>query len=207
LKKSEKIFFGIAFGAVFPVTLFYLGLGISKEPGFENTIYIFPALGFLIGIVLTLLLRKKIFTDIFNIHEFILYAVYIFYSIWLFSFFVYVPIFNLLLSLPTGYYIARKCILSKPENEIPYEIINQYSRFSAYIISVFVVISFFVAINKIENITGNENNLIGYKSNRLVVFYRVAIYFEGLVIFLQYYLTKNIAINFFQRPENNDKTT
>lgn len=206
MERLEKIFFGTAFSLVLPLTLYFFGLEISKEPGFQNSTYIYPVSGIIIGFIFVLIFLKKLLVNIFNLHEFLLYAVYIFYSILLYSFFTLTPVFNLLLSLPTGYYVAKKCIISNPQKEIPYEVINQYSRFSAYIISMFVVISTFILLGKAENLSRyiyHSSNVETKSSGGLI--YRLLLYGGGLLIFLQYYLTKNIAIYIFKRQENKGK--
>lgn len=133
----DKIFFGIIFGAVLPVTLFLAGWWSTIGFVPENQIFIYALAGILLGIIIDFFFIKKVLLNLFNLKNFVLILIYFFYSICCFGFFMGVPLFNTLLGIIAGYYIAVKYVFIKAEKNIAEKYFNQTALFSA-IIMIFV---------------------------------------------------------------------
>jgi hypothetical protein len=199
MKTFDKIFFGMIFGAVFPIVLFLTGWWSTVGLVQENRIFIFAFSGLALGFALDFFLLKKIMVNLFNLNCFLLTTIYIFYSICIIGFFMGVPVFNLLLGIPAGYYVAKKCIYDKTEKEESEKQINRIARFTTYIIIFIAVLSASIALSDpytVSSINGMFG--LGQKITQSILYYIVIL--GGLaMIFVQYIITKYTArIVYFQ---------
>lgn len=193
MKKFDRIFFGIIFGAIFPILLFLTGWWSTVRLVPENQIFIYALSGFAIGLVLDFFLLKRILFNLFNINGFLLAAIYIFYSICVIGFFMGVPVFNLFLGIPAGIYIAKKCANDKTGKEESAKRINRIARFTTYIIILIAILSALIALTDRYTVS-SINGMFGleYKITQSVLYYIVI--FGGLaMIFVQYVITKYTA--------------
>src|SRR5512142_2633542 len=108
MQRIEDTAIGVTLGAVPVIACFVAFWWISIPFVRESDIFRWALGGLLLGVLLDVFfLRGWIrHADSMNIGVWI--AVYMFYSIGLFGFFMGVPVFNLLLALPAGAFVGRR---------------------------------------------------------------------------------------------------
>jgi hypothetical protein len=202
MKTFDKIFFGLIFGAVLPVTLFLAGWWGTFRIVPENRIFIFAFSGFAIGLIIDLFFIKKVISNLYNLKISNLILIYIFYTVCMFGFFMGVPVFNVLLGIPSGYYIAKRCIskgLEKTESE---KYFKQTALFTMVIIFFVSVSSASIALidpytsQGIKGMTGMNFEI----TKTMLV---TGIITGGILLVLfQYYLTKFTAKIIYSKLNN-----
>jgi hypothetical protein len=190
MKKFDKIFFGLIFGAVLPVTFFFAGWWGTFKYVPENQIFIYAFGGLLTGIILDFFFLKKILLKLFYFDNFLLILIYIFYSVCCFGFFMGVPVFNALLGIPAGYYAARKCIFLNTGKENAEKYIKQTALFSTIVILFISVASATIAL--IDPFTSQTlKGMFGLNYEITKTILVTGIIIGGLVLIcFQYVLTK-----------------
>ena len=108
MKKLEKIFLSLVLGAILPIIGFLAGWwSLCKFA--SNGIIALAAFGGLgIGLVLDAVFLQKWVAQAYEIPPVVWMAVYLFYSICVFGFFMGVPIFNVMLALPAGIFLGGR---------------------------------------------------------------------------------------------------
>ncbi|MPM14239.1 hypothetical protein SDC9_60600 [bioreactor metagenome] len=106
MNKFEKIFCGLLIGSVLPITGFLAGWW-SLTQSTNNLIIGVAAFGGLgLGLLMDTFFLKKWVANAYRMSPTILMAIYLFYSICVFGFFMGVPVFNVILALPAGLFIG-----------------------------------------------------------------------------------------------------
>lgn len=142
MKLLEKIIIGLLFGLAFPLFLglitFIFWFYLDKS---ENRAILFLSAGFLFGLIVDLLYLKYWIKNRYNLHSLFIAAIYFFYNVLLYGFFMGFPVFNLLMGLIAGYYFGNKIIINKIELEAKKKKIEQVSIFTSLVIALFCVSS------------------------------------------------------------------
>lgn len=108
MNKLEKSFLGIVLGPIFPLTGFLAGWWSTSQIS-SNALILAAALGGLVlGIIVDAVFIKKWVAGGFEMDNRLWMAVFIFYAICVFGFFMGVPVFNVALAIPAGILIGRK---------------------------------------------------------------------------------------------------
>lgn len=196
VNKTEHIFWVLIFWGVFPIMFFLAGwwISIGKVP--ENKIFIFAFAGLGLGILIDIILFKKIWNNIFNFGNFLLVLVCLFYSVCIFGFFMGVSVFNLIMGIVAGAYIARKSGFNNISKEDFKRQIHFVSVFTSVVMFLVCSASAFLAlfdkytVSSIKGVFGFE---IPYLS---LVF--IIIFGGLLLIVFQYFLTKGSGILFYK---------
>jgi dihydrofolate reductase len=108
MRTYERIFLILLFGTALPIIIFLAGWWGSIRLVRENQIFLFALAGLLIGILLNFLFVGRLVDKAFKLHYKWTIALYLFYSILVFGFFMGVPVFNIGIAFIGGYYIGRK---------------------------------------------------------------------------------------------------
>lgn len=113
----EKVLIGIILGAIFPLLGFIaVWWGIfAFLPG--KIPFQLSFIGLLAGIIVDVFYLKRWVEDAYSIHLKIWMAVYVFYSIGMLGFFMGVPVFNLILAIPAGWFIGSWLARQKADSD------------------------------------------------------------------------------------------
>lgn len=151
MKRFEKIINGLIIGSTFPllfgllsvITWFYL----DKS---ENWQGIYLTIGLLVGFIIDLIFLKGWIRHRFDLPVWFMAAIYIIYNIFVYGFFMGLPVFNALLGLMAGYYFGNRICFKNVEPEKHSKFINQVSLFTGLIMILICISSGFLAM------TGND---------------------------------------------------
>ena len=114
--------------SVSPILLFLVGWWGSVAFVPESRIWIFALSGFVFGILLSLLLFKKVIQNLFSIPYIVLIFIYVFYFVGIYGFFMGFLLPVVLLSIPAGSYIAER-VRAYPE-QAKQRILNRTMKFT-----------------------------------------------------------------------------
>ena len=147
MKNIEKKINGLIIGCVFPLSLGLLSvtiwLSIDKC---ESRLFIYLISGLLIGVLIDLKFLKGWINRRFNLPIWIIALIYIVYNVFVYGFFMGLPVFNAFLGLLAGYYFGNRICFNKIESEKLPKLINQVSIFSGLIMTFVCISSGFLAI-------------------------------------------------------------
>jgi hypothetical protein len=107
MRRIEIVAIGALFGAVPVIGCFLAGWWISVfflVP--ESWIFLYALAGFLVGVLVDVILLKAWIRRAYSMNPLVWMAVYLFYSIGMFGFFMGVPVFNVLLAVPAGSFVG-----------------------------------------------------------------------------------------------------
>lgn len=108
MKKIEKLFCALLLGPIFPLIGFLAGWW-SLSMSAPNLIIAVAALtGLVLGLLVDAFFLKKWVANAYRFNPILLLAIYLFYSICVFGFFMGVPVFNVVLALPAGLFIGAR---------------------------------------------------------------------------------------------------
>ena len=113
----------------------------------EKQIAIFALTGLTLGIVIDVLLLKRVLATGYNRKIGFLAAIYLFYSVGIFGFFMGVPIFNVLPGICAAIYVARRASLSKWENARFKRYLNRTAWFTVAVLLLLCIASAFLALS------------------------------------------------------------
>jgi hypothetical protein len=108
LRSFEKILFGLVLGAVPVIFCFLLGWWGSIPFVPEEQISLWAFAGLALGLLVDLLLLRRWLVKAYTLPALAWIGLYLFYSVGLFGFFMGVPVFNLLLAVPAGFFAGAK---------------------------------------------------------------------------------------------------
>lgn len=147
MKNIEKKINGLIIGCVFPLSLGLLSVtiwvSIDKS---ESRLLIYLISGLLIGVLIDLKFLKGWISRRFNLPIWIIALIYIVYNVFVYGFFMGLPVFNAFLGLLAGYYFGNRICFNKVESEKLPKLINQVSIFSGLIMTFVCISSGFLAI-------------------------------------------------------------
>jgi hypothetical protein len=161
MKNIEKRISALIIGSLFPLSLGLLLVTIwflfDKT---ESRPLIYLAIGILIGILIDLKFLKGWINRRFNLPIWIITSIYLVYNVFVYGFFMGLPVFNTLLGLLAGYYFGNRICFNKIESEKHPQLINQVSMFSGLIMTFVCISSGFLAIYK-NGAAGMIQNVLG----------------------------------------------
>ena len=131
----EKLFLTLVIGGIAPISCFLSGWWGAYFFAPENQIPVFMLAGLGMGIIIDLLFLGKWVKLAYRIHPFILIAVYLFYSVGIFGFFMGVPVFNMVMGPLAGFYIGRRLGFEKSDSEEKERVINWTGLFTAFVLA------------------------------------------------------------------------
>lgn len=193
MKNPDKIFFGFLLGAVLPVILFLAGWWGTFKFVPEHMVAVFAFSGLLLGVILDFFFMRKVLINLYDINVSNLMLVYVFYSVCCFGFFMGVPVFNILLGIPAGYYTAMKCIYTRRETAHLKYYFHRTAVFTALIITIVCLVSAGIALSDPYTASGIKGLLkLNFEITKTILL--MIVVFGGIILIaLQYYLTKFTA--------------
>lgn len=147
MKRFEKIINGFIIGSTFPllfgllamITWFYL----DKT---ENRPVIYLTVGLALGLIIDLIFLKDWIRHRFDLPVWFMAAIFITYNIFVYGFFMGLPVFNVFLGLLAGYYSGNRICFKNLEPEKHSKLINQVSLFTGVIMTLICISSGFLAL-------------------------------------------------------------
>ena len=106
MRKIESVTIGVLFGAVPIIICFLSGWWISIPFVPESWISKCALTGLVVGVLVDLVFLKNWVRNAYSMKPIIWMMIYLFYSIGMFGFFMGIPIFNIALALPAGFFIG-----------------------------------------------------------------------------------------------------
>jgi len=110
MRKIESAIIGFLFGAVPVITCFLAGWWISIPLVPESQIFQWALAGLVVGILIDAIILRRWVRHAYSMNPLGWMAVYLFYSVGMFGFFMGVPVFNVLLALPAGFFIGGRLV-------------------------------------------------------------------------------------------------
>lgn len=107
MQRIENAFIGLALGAVPVIVCFLAGWWIAIPFLPESRVFISALAGLVCGILIDFFFLKGWVQRAFSFKAWVWKAVYVFYSVGMFGFFMGVPVFHVLLAFPTGVFVGR----------------------------------------------------------------------------------------------------
>ncbi len=161
MKNIEKRISGLIIGSIFPLSLGLLLVTIwflfDKS---ENRPLLYLAFGLLIGLLIDLKFLKGWINRRFNLPIWIIISIYLVYNVFVYGFFMGLPVFNAFLGLLAGYYFGNRICFNKVESEKRSKLINQVSIFAGLIMTFVCISSGFLAIYD-NGAAGMIQNVLG----------------------------------------------
>lgn len=108
MKKIENWFVGVLIGILPPLIGFLAGWWGTFRYVSERQVFWAAIAGVVIGLVVDGLFLKKWMEKAWTSRMELWILLFVFYSICVFGFFMGVPVFNLLLAIPAGFFMARR---------------------------------------------------------------------------------------------------
>jgi hypothetical protein len=194
MRRTDSIFFNFLFGFVLPLIGFEAAVWIAFESGSsEKAIATAALLGFVVGLVVSLLIWFIFKPDIYKLPIPLLILVYLFYNTCILGFFMGVPVFNLATGAIAGYYWSKR-ILHRDDLQNSSKNIRRISVFTSSVTAVVCLASALVALlskSTTEDIKGMFH--LNCDVTRPMLFGLIVI--GGIMLVaLQYYLTRFIMI-------------
>lgn len=113
--KLKRIVLGSVLAPLAPLALFMGGWWAAYYLLPEIWIFLGALFGFALGILADIFLLKKLLDYADALSDVFWMAIFLFYSVGLFGFFMGVPIFNVALSIPAGFILAERLIAKKAD--------------------------------------------------------------------------------------------
>ena len=195
MRNFEKKLIGLILGAIFPIFFFMLSIVIwflfDKS---ENSVFIYPVVGILLGLVINLIFFKNWIAQRYSLPLWFLFLIYAFYNLCIFGFFMGVPVFNIIMGIPAGYYYGKRILYNKIQPDEHTKIINRVSLFTGFIMALICYISALIALT--DPTTGENIQLMFGLSFEITKEMVYAIIFTGGLglIVSQFFITKFIAV-------------
>lgn len=117
-KTFDRVLFGIMLGLLpplvlgaFAVSLWFLPAGQKGAPA------AYMAVGLGIGLVFDALFLKRAARNLYSLPKLLVILAFLVYNIGIFGMFMGVPVFNILLALPAGYYCGKRILVENTAME------------------------------------------------------------------------------------------
>lgn len=186
----RKLFAIAIYQTPIPLALFLLIWWIGNS-------FLLPTLAFMAGVaglVIGLWLNKELVLpyQFFKVSKKALALLYFFYSIVFMGFFLGIPVFNLLLGVFAGNYIAIRIISYVKDEKEEREHIRNGSLFSSFVLFIICLISGFFTLTDIENSLQLIREMFHLNIQKNTLVYVMA---TGVVVmvFVQYFITRFTA--------------
>jgi hypothetical protein len=186
----RKLFAIAIYQTPIPLALFLLVWWISNS-FFSPTLAFMAGIG---GLLLGLWLNRELVLpyQFFKVNKRVLALLYFFYSIAFMGFFLGIPVFNLLLGLFAGNYIAIRIISYVRDHKEVHDSIHYGSLFSAFVLLLICLISGFFTIHDMQNSLQIIRETMHIKLTAKALVYIIAVSTLVMVV-VQYFITRFTA--------------
>jgi hypothetical protein len=197
INKLEKIIFTLLLGSIAPISFCLAGWWGAYLLAPENQIPILMLSGLGVGIVIDILFLGKWVNAAYQIHPILLIAIYLFYSVGIFGFFMGVPVFNIVMGPIAGFYIGRRLKQEKANPKETNRMIHQTGLFASFVLAVACTASFILAASEITlagNINGMLRDMLGLNiplDNQTILMFSA---FAGIMIVAAEYVLTQAAV-------------
>jgi hypothetical protein len=195
--KLENILLALLLGAIVPISCFLAGWWGAYWLASESRIPFFMLAGLGVGIAIDLLFLGKWVNTAYQIHPILLMAIYLFYSVGIFGFFMGVPVFNILMGPIAGFYVGRRLKFEKSDPEGTKKTIHRTGLWASFVLAVACTASLILAASEVTlagNINGMLRELLGLNfafDNQTILVLSV---FAGIgIVVMEYFLTRIAA--------------
>ena len=190
MRKIETVIIGLIFGAVPVIAGFLAGWWLSIPFVPEFLVVAGMLVGILAGILIDVAFLKKWIYRAYSLSPIIWVGIYLFYSIGIFGMFMGVPIFNVALAVPAGFFVGA--YLAQQKAQFPQ--VQQASRRSSLvttgILALVCAASAIIALSDPYTAGSLEGMLgLGFSVTPLMVIGLIVIG-GSFILVLQWWLTK-----------------
>lgn len=162
----EKTLLVGVLGGIAPIAFFLFAWWGSYLLFPEKYIPLFAFTGLVLGLLVDILFLRQWLVMAYRFHPIVLIAIYLFYSIGMFGFFMGVPIFNTILGPLAGYYAGRRIQATNQASKK--SIIHWVSIFTSLVLAGACLAALLLAASETtlsSNINGMLRDMLGWKSN------------------------------------------
>lgn len=142
----EKVLIGTILGAIFPILGFLAGWWGTLAFLPDRLPFLIASVGLLIGILVDVAYLRRWVGSAYSINLKIWMAVYLFYSIGMFGFFMGVPVFNVILAVPAGLFIGSKLARQTADHDEVRRMNRNTCVFTTGVLAAVCVISAVIAL-------------------------------------------------------------
>ena len=147
IQKIEKISIGILFGMIPVVACFLGGWWLSYLLLPERLIGVGTIAGLLLGVVLAVLFLREGIQRIYSLKPVFWMAAYLFYSVCTFGFFMGVPVFNVMLALPAGFFVGAWLVKTGADMASIKKLAKNTALFTTAVLLIVCVASAVIALS------------------------------------------------------------
>ena len=191
MSKIVKLLFNLIILFTLPIALFLLFWWSSLLFTTDNKKIAIAALtGLIAGFLLDYLIQKEKKYQLYLLPKWILITIYSLYSIYIFGFFMGVPIFNLIPGILAGYYWRQRILLQRTSPYIYKKSIKEVAIFTAVWMSVISMVAIYLGLTDeytISNLKGMLN--ISLSKLQLTIF---AVMGGIFLTLFQYWITQKV---------------
>lgn len=142
--KFDRVFGIIIIGFIIPISSLCAFWWVSFLLRLDVRFWVI--IGISVGIVLDIAVLSKLVSKFYNLNVFILIMLYMVYSIYIFGFFMGVPVFNVIPGVIAGLYVGRKMKITGQTDNVYKQEIKKTVRFSSLVLLVICCCSAFLAV-------------------------------------------------------------
>jgi hypothetical protein len=188
LGKLEILILAIFFGMV-PISAIFMATGFFAVIVFgKESLGPWMLWGLLPGVLINAVFLKRWVKNAYKMNLKVIGALYVYYSVCALGFFMGIPIGCILLSIPAGFYIARRFIFN-PGSIEPDICFKRAAFFTAEVmIFVCTLITLLAIVGKMIGY-GFESSFLSFTFTT-PVFWSIVVVGGGILVLLQYLLTK-----------------
>ncbi len=146
LRRSEIIVLSVLLGAVPAIGFFLAAWWISIPLVPESRVFIVAFGGLVAGTTLDVFVLKRWVQRFYSMRPVAWMAVYLFYSVGMFGFFMGVPVFNVLLGVPAGFFIAGWLVRKRADVPAIKKAARHCASFTTAVLALICMASAFFAL-------------------------------------------------------------
>ena len=186
----ERLYLQIMIGLVPPILFLLIGWWGSLPLVAEESIKFFALGGLLLGLLLDIVFMRRWIQKVYTLPVGWFVAVYLFYSVGMFGFFMGVPVFNLLLGVMGGYYVGICLRHARKEKDEVERAARRTGFFAAGVLAVACLASWVIAFRD-PSTAANINGMFHLSNplSRESILLLSAFAAVGLVA-LEYFITR-----------------
>jgi hypothetical protein len=147
MQKFERKINGLIIGSTFPLLLGLISIITWYYiDGVESRAAIYLIVGLLLGLLIDFKYLKSWINHRFELPGWFMVAIYLAYNVFVFGFFMGLPVFNVFLGFFAGYYCGYRISFNKVESEKQSKYINRVSLFTGLIMAWLCALSGYLAL-------------------------------------------------------------
>jgi hypothetical protein len=146
MRKVELASIGVLFGAAPIIICFLAGWWISIPLVPESRIFLYALAGLLVGILIDLFCLKTWVRHAYSMSPLVWMTLYLFYSVGMFGFFMGVPVFNVVLALPAGFFVGGWLVHSGADTTRVKNVARKSATFTTSVLAFVCFVSAMIAL-------------------------------------------------------------